>query len=312
MDLRADPATAGAELTATEHAVPSRSAHDGSLLNLHVFEKRRADRDTADFARPGGCVLLAHGSRRSARVAFDLPVPTDPGETPYSLMDVVAGAGFDVFAVDVQNYGRSDHHPSGLKVTTEVAVADLGAAADFVGKLRGCDQVGLVGWSWGATVVALFAEAKPDRVARVVEFGPRILPVSATAGPLGVPLDQDFYENTPQTSTETFQPRLGTDKAYRTWIDEGVKWDRFSPNGVAADFQTRLPLSEPDKLTVPTMLILGAEDFMMEQGPQLGDYFARIAARHKQFSVLPDGGHAIHLHRGRRLFFDTLTAFLAS
>src|SRR6185312_12134488 len=92
-----------------EHWVTSTSAHDGAPLQLYLWEKRQ-DLDAAEFTKSGKVVLLVHGSRRSGRVAFDLPVKLAPGEFTYSFMDALALADYDVFSLDLQCYGRSDHH----------------------------------------------------------------------------------------------------------------------------------------------------------------------------------------------------------
>src|SRR4051812_29325618 len=99
-NARADQAIVG-----TEHKVPGISAADGKPLSLDLWEKRRKDAATK------GVVLLAHGATISGRTDFDLQVPPDKNGVPYSLMDELASQGYDVFSLDYQNYGRSDHHP---------------------------------------------------------------------------------------------------------------------------------------------------------------------------------------------------------
>ena len=84
-------------ITGAEHWVQSVSSADGKPLKLYVWEKRLKAGDPSAFARSGKSAVT------------------------YSLMDYLAAQGFDVFIVDYQNYGRSDHHPCGLCVTTQVA-----------------------------------------------------------------------------------------------------------------------------------------------------------------------------------------------
>lgn len=302
-------ATTG-QIVGIEHWVESKSAHDGSQLRIHVWEKHRAELDPAELAASGRVVVLAHGSRRSGRVAFDLQVPLEPGEPSYSLMDVLAHAGFDVFSVDVQNYGRSDHHPSGLKVTTEVAANDVRNAVEYICDLRSAEDVLLLGWSWGSTVVSLYAESPGHRVRRLIQFGPKVIALPAgSGGPVDVPLDQQFFETTVTTSEQSFQAEYGDRKVVEAWWEEGRKWDRFGPNGCAADFITRFPLSKPERLTVPTLIILAGGDFMWFDKDHIAKYFVEIAATEKHLSLLPDGGHAAHLHRGRAQFFKRVIDF---
>ncbi len=297
------------EIVGTAHQVVSHSAHDGSKLHVHLWEKRRGDA----AARNGAAILLVHGSRRSGHVAFDLPVPLAAGEFSYSFMDVLAGAGYDVFSLDLQCYGRSDHHPSGLAVTSEVAAADIGAAVEYICRELGVAAVLLIGWSWGATTTALYAESNPARVRKLVLYGGRMVRLNvADGGPLAVSLDDQFCRNTREVSTLTLQPDLTEPKVLEAWLAEGESWDAESPNGVAADFQTRMPLSDPAKLTMPTMVVYGAKDFQLRQMPAIAQYFAGLATDDRHLHLIPDAGHAVHLHRGRARFADILLRFLGA
>src|SRR5919108_5536689 len=67
-------------------------------LKLYVWEKYIG----SPTSKP--VVILAHGSATAGRESFDLQVP---GQPSYSLMDVLAQAGFDVFAPDIRRFGRS-------------------------------------------------------------------------------------------------------------------------------------------------------------------------------------------------------------
>ena len=153
-------------LQGTEHWVQSVSAHDGKPLKLYVWEKRRPELELKSLAASGKVVVLAHGATTPGRVGFDLQVDGVSGPT-HSLMDYLAARGYDVFALDYQAYGRSDGHPCGRCVTTEVAAKDIGAVVDYVSAQRGVKQVYLLGWSWGTVTTGLFAMQQPDQVRRL-------------------------------------------------------------------------------------------------------------------------------------------------
>src|ERR671930_931424 len=95
-------------------------------VKLYVWEKY--------LGSPTGkpVVILAHGSATAGRESFDLQVP---GQPSYSLMDVLAREGFDVFALDTRGFGRSTR-PDG-HMTTQEASEDLHAVVDDLLKLRG-------------------------------------------------------------------------------------------------------------------------------------------------------------------------------
>ena len=152
-----------------EHRVSSISAADGKPLKLFLWEKRLKDTDVKEFAGTGKVVLLAHGATTPGREAFDLQVPEKP-ELTYSLMDYLVERKFNVFAVDYQNYGRSDKHGCGPCVTTQVAANDINSVVDYIGSIRGIKQVYLLGWSWGLTTAGLFTMQHPDKVKRLILF----------------------------------------------------------------------------------------------------------------------------------------------
>src|SRR5216684_3184925 len=128
-------------------------------IKLYVWEKYAGN--------PGGkpVVILAHGSATAGRESFDLQVP---GKPSYSLMDFLASAGFDVFALDTRGFGRSTHPDT--HITTKEASDDLNAVVDHVLKLRGGKRVNLLAWSWGTQYGGMFVAAQPGKVEKYVSF----------------------------------------------------------------------------------------------------------------------------------------------
>jgi hypothetical protein len=108
------------------------TAKKGSVA-LALYRKR------ASAPRPGEMPLpvlfLVHGSSISAMSAFDLSVP---GGDEYSLMNVFAGFGFDVWTMDHENYGRSSRTEGNSDIASGVAdlIAGTGLAARETGQGR--------------------------------------------------------------------------------------------------------------------------------------------------------------------------------
>ncbi|MGC9977308.1 MAG: alpha/beta fold hydrolase, partial [Syntrophales bacterium] len=102
-------------------------------IQLYVWEKY--------VGNPAGkpIIVLCHGSATAGKESFDLQVA---GKPSYSLMEVLAQSGFDVFALDVRGFGRSTH-PDGHMTTME-ASQDLNAVVDYILKLRGVKKVNLL------------------------------------------------------------------------------------------------------------------------------------------------------------------------
>ena len=71
-------------------------------------------------------LFLVHGSSNSARSSYDLNIPGKE----YSLMNVMAGYGFDVWTMDHDGYGRSGS--SGNNSDIASGVEDLKAAIPVV------------------------------------------------------------------------------------------------------------------------------------------------------------------------------------
>ena len=290
--------TAPDSVQGAEHWVQSVSGADGKPLRINVWEKRRAATDRSTSASSGKVVLLAHGAGTPGRIAFDLQV-RDGSSATYSIMDYLAGQGFDVFSVDYQNYGRSDRHPCGLCVSTQVAANDVNAAVDYIRKLRGVDKVHLLGWSWGTTVTGLFTMQHPEKVNRLVLYAP---PVWST--PLGAAPTQEFRAVTPENARGLFEPAASDAIAVDAWVKEVAQWGSKAPNGVLVDLLTKMPLTDPEKIAPPTMIILGDLDRLTPvTQPNLPGFFAALPNTDKQLIIVPGAGHALTVQKPRLRFY---------
>lgn len=297
--------TAPDSIVGTEHWVQSASGADGKALKVNVLEKRSKAIDPSAFTKSRKVVLLAHGAGVPGSVMFDLQVP-DASATTYSLMDYLAGQGFDVFSVDFQNYGRSDKHPCGLCVTTAVAANDVKAAIDYIRKLRGVDKVDLLGWSWGASVVSLVAIQNPEKVRRLVMYAPPVW-----SSPRGKAPTSDFRAAPPEDMRKLLNQAPADDAAVEALVKENMQWGAKAPNGVLVDLMTKMPLFDPTKVAAPTMIIVGSLDKITPPtDPNLPGLFAALPNADKKFIVIPDAGHAMTIEKQRfRLYSEAASWF---
>jgi len=92
------PAAANAEVWSNEYWTKKGD------INLYIYRKarRRAGRRRA-ARRP--ILFMVHGSSNSSRTSYDLQVPGAKAE--YSMMNVFARNGFDVWTMDHEGYGFS-------------------------------------------------------------------------------------------------------------------------------------------------------------------------------------------------------------
>jgi pimeloyl-ACP methyl ester carboxylesterase len=163
-------------------------AAKGQTMRLYLRERIRAGA-TPD---PSKVVLFVHGAGTPAEVSFDVPYST------YSWMAYLAEAGYDVFSVDMEGYGRSQR-PAAMADKCNLSVAqreqhkapadckrsheggstslasdwnDITAAVNYVTKLRGTNKVSLVGWSQGGPRTGGWAAQNPERVNKLVVLAP--------------------------------------------------------------------------------------------------------------------------------------------
>jgi pimeloyl-ACP methyl ester carboxylesterase len=274
-------------------------------VRIHVWEKF--------VGAPGGkpVLVLAHGSATAGKESFDLAVP---GRTDYSLMDRMARAGFDVFALDVQGFGRSTH-PEG-HVTTDAAAEDLDAVVDAVRRLRDVPRVHLVAWSWGTQYAGLFVSAHGDKVDRYVSFAqmhadsPDIVRRRAdleryrTTSWIIVPRDGWKARFLSSTPAEVSEP-----EAMEAFADAAAAIETRTSTGPQLDMVTRLPMLDATRIGVPTLMIHGQYDDVADTTGLL-PFFAQLPNPDKRYVVIPRAGHMMHLQAGRLTFFDAVEDFL--
>src|SRR5262249_14600500 len=99
----------------------------------------------------------------SARSSYDLTVP---GKGEYSLMNVFARYGYDVWTMDHDGYGHSGS--SGNNSDVASSVEDLKAAVPVGAREARQAKVHFYGTSCGSTRAAAFAQAEPGGVDRLV------------------------------------------------------------------------------------------------------------------------------------------------
>ena len=88
------------------------------------------------------------------------------------MMNVFAHAGFDVWTMDHEGYGRSTQTTNNSDIAS--GVEDLKAAMAVVQRETGQSKVHMFGESSGAIRAGAFAQSEPDRVDRLISPPSRI------------------------------------------------------------------------------------------------------------------------------------------
>jgi pimeloyl-ACP methyl ester carboxylesterase len=285
------------------------TAHKGSV-DLAVYRKRAAAPQPGEAALP--VLVLVHGSSNSAQPTYDLTVP---GLDEYSLMNVFASYGFDVWTFDCENYGRSARTPGNSDIAS--GAADIAAVLALIERETGAPRAHLFGESSGALRAALFAARHPERVDRLALGGytytgkgsptlaKRALDLERfKASPRRTRdqamIDSIFLRDKPGTSEPGVSAAVG---AVELTFGEDV------PTGTYVDMIENLPIVEPEQLRGPVMLITGEYDGIASTDDLL-DFYRKLAGTEKQFIVLPATAHSLVWSKNRRLLWYWLRAFL--
>ncbi len=254
-----------------------------------------------------------------------------------SWMEDLAAAGFDVWALDFLGYGGSDRYPATNAAATErspllraaEAADQLAAAVEAIRGTAGHDRVSIVAHSWGTLPAARYAALHPERVERLVLFGPLATHLAAVSmEPIGDgPATQevtvaDQWENfgvgippgeAPRLARATFDlwvaAYLDTDPASRTRTPAAVRVP-FGPMADAADAERGVLPYEPADVLAPTLIVRGDWDAVSTDADCRALY-ARLGAQRKRYAVLARGTHRMHLEAGHRALWREVAAFLA-
>jgi pimeloyl-ACP methyl ester carboxylesterase len=284
---------ASGEIIGREHYV----VRDG--LKVYLWEKHRKDL-SQDFSRTGKVVLLVHGSTWSGRPDFDLQI------RDYSLMDFLARNGYDVWAIDIHGYGRSDKTEKDWS-NTEAAARDVGAAVEYISKQRGVRKVSLLGWSWGASVTGLYAMQQPEKVNRLILYA-MVWKVRPELKSAPVPKEQYRVNNEAGARGDFIEGQYDREVVEK-YVREALIADPKSPNGVIVDLITKFPILKPESIKAPTLIIRPEKDFATTESESL-EFFGKLGTNYKSYAALPEGGHAIMLEKNHDKFQSAVLSFL--
>jgi pimeloyl-ACP methyl ester carboxylesterase len=259
-----------------------------------------------------GVVLFVHGSSMASQPTFDLSVPDRPAS---SVMDWFAHRGFDAWTVDMEGYGRSDKHRD---INCDIAngADDLAAASSYILERRNCGPLMVYGISSGALRAAAFCERHPERVRRLA------LDAFVWTGK-GSPTLAERAKRLPEFQTKNRRPidrafvhsifnrdHPGTadEKTIEAFADALLALDQSVPTGTYVDMGSRLPLIDPAKIIVPTMIMRGEYDGIAGFD-DLMEFFRLLPNADKQFAVMPGISHASFQQKNYQMVYHILYSF---
>ena len=278
-------------------------------VKLFLFEK-----SAGDPAASTGTILFVHGSSMAGQPTFDLQVPGRPDS---SVMDWFARRGFDCWCVDMEGYGRSTKDRDNNARIAQGA-DDCFAAATYIQKLRDKRPLLVYGISSGALRAALFAERHPDLVSRLAldamvwtgEGSPTLaerrkkLPEFKAKNRR--PIDKAFIHSI----FDRDHPGTAEEAVIDAFADAVTALDSSVPTGTYVDMCENLPVVDPAKITVPTLIMRGQWDGIASFS-DLIKFFEKLPNPDKHFAVMPGISHASFQQKNYALVYHILWNFFA-
>ena len=259
-------------------------------VKLFLWNKK-----AAPGTKPAGTILFVHGSSMASQPTFDLTVP---GRADSSAMDYFASLGYDTWTMDNEGYGRSDkNRPQNNDISN--GADDLAVGSQYIIEKTGARKMHVYGISSGALKAALFAQRHPQRVARLAldafvwtgEGSPTLeerkkkLPQFINVHRR--PIDRKFVHSI----FERDHPGTADEPTIEAFADAILALDDSVPTGTYVDMCSRLPLIDPAKVTVPTIIMRGEFDGIAGFDDLL-EFFKRLPNADKQFAVMAGISHA--------------------
>jgi pimeloyl-ACP methyl ester carboxylesterase len=301
-------------------ATPAQAASDGEIwsaeywtkkgdIPLYIFRKRLGAPKAGEAPRP--VLFLVHGSSVTWRI-FDLDTP---GHGEYSMMNVFARWGFDVWTMDHENYGKSGRTSGNSDIAS--GAQDLKAAMPVVTKETGRQKVHFMGESSGALRAALYATIEPEHVDRLVLAA---FTYKGTESPtLKKRAEQLEYFRThnmrkrdramiegifTRDKPGTTDPAVG-----KILADIELQYGEQAPTGTYLDMTANLPVVDPRKVQAPVLLVRGEYDGIATV-EDLFDFYRQLPHGDKQLVILPNTAHSVAVAINRHLFWHAVRGFL--
>src|SRR5687768_1180019 len=263
-------------------------------------------------SRPRGTILFVHGSSMASQPTFDLDVPGRPHS---SAMEWYAERGFDTWCLDNEGYGRSDKaRPINFDISN--GADDLEAASRYVLQDTSSQKLLLYGISSGALKAALFAQRHPERVARLA------LDAFVWTGEGSPTLEQrkkrlpEFQAKNRRPIDRAFvrsifnrdHPGTADEATVEAFASAILELDDSVPTGTYVDMCSKLPLVDPEKINVPTLVLRGEYDGIAGIEDLLR-FYAKLPHPFKQFSVMEGISHASFQQKNYLMVYHILHSF---
>lgn len=281
-------------------------AHKGDV-KLFLWEKKRLP-----TVPHRGTIVFVHGSSWCSQPTFDLYVKGRPYS---SVMDWFAAQGFDTWCFDNEGYGRSDKHRP-INFGIQNGAEDLASVMDYVLHTSGQAQVMLYGISSGALKAALYTQNNPEKVSRLAldafvwtgEGSPTLVERRKKLPEYQSTNRRPFTRAVIQSVFDRDRPGTADSEMIEAFALASLALDNTVPTGTYVDMCTKLPMVDPAKLLVPTIIMRGQYDGIAGID-DLIEFFRKLPNADKQFACMPGVAHASFQQTNYLLVYETLLGF---
>ncbi|HEV8209624.1 MAG TPA: alpha/beta fold hydrolase [Vicinamibacterales bacterium] len=318
----------------------------GQDVPIYVRERVQAGSALRSASNTDRVALFVHGAGTPAEVAFDVPRPD------YSWMAYLAGAGFDVFAMDTTGYGRSNRPaamndpcnlardrqgafvpsliaapcaPSYPHALTTIASDwnDIDGVVNYIRALRHVDKVSLLAWSLGGPRAGGYTAQHPEKVQKLVLLAPAYGRNAAAAPPAkmppdGVPMNtqsrEEFYAN--------WDRQVGCPAQYEPEVGEAVWSSMLASDPVGATWGPGVRRAPQTATwgwnaaavgkTQTPTLMIAGQHDKQVPPERVRDLYADLAAPQKLFVDLACSSHNAMWEKNRLLMFRASLDWLTS
>jgi alpha-beta hydrolase superfamily lysophospholipase len=282
-------------------------------VKLYLWRKRMTAPKAGEQPLP--VVFLVHGSSNSSRSSYDLHVP---GKKEYSFMNVLARAGYDVWTMDHDGYGRSGS--SGNNSDIQSGVEDLRAAIPVVLKDTGQTKMHFYGTSSGAIRAGAYVQEHPHHADRMIlsaftykgTGSPEMARRRARADELrAMPRRKRDADMIRSIFTRDGHPHLYDMDVPEAIIAEELTFGNSIPTGTYLDMAVNLPKVDPKRVPCPVMMMRGEYDGNSTDEDLL-DFFVQLPNSDKQFVILPETAHSPGYGSNRNLMWYAACNFFGA
>jgi pimeloyl-ACP methyl ester carboxylesterase len=281
-------------------------------VKLNLWRKRIGAPKPSETPLP--VMFLVHGSSNSARSSYDLMVP---GKADYSLMNVLARYGYDVWTMDHDGYGYSGSSGNNSDIVS--SVEDIKAAMQVVMTETGQQKAHFYGTSSGGIRAAAYAQAQPERAGRLM------LAAFTYKGNGAAEIERrrkriDQLRASPRRKrdaamirsifTRDGHPSLYEAAMVDALIADEMKFGDQVPSGTYLDMAANLPIVDPRKVLSPVLMLRGEFDGNSTNDDLL-DFYRQLPNGDRQFVILPQTAHSAGYSKNRHLLHYALRNFLA-